>query len=53
MIDILLRDFRQPEYVHVLINQLPLLGLAMGCVGLIVALLLRSRPPRLPRLSLC
>ena len=40
MIDVLLRDLRQPEYVHVLINQLPLIGLAMGCIGLIVALLL-------------
>jgi glucan phosphoethanolaminetransferase (alkaline phosphatase superfamily) len=50
MIDILLRDFRQPEYVHVLINQLPLLGLAMGCIGLIVALLLRSRPAKIATL---
>lgn len=50
MIDILLRDFRQPEYVHVLINQLPLLGLAMGCVGLIVALWLRSRSAKIATL---
>ena len=50
MIDILLRDLRQPEYVHVLINQLPLLGLAMGCIGLIVALLLRSRSAKIATL---
>lgn len=50
MIDILLRDLRQPEYVHVLINQLPILGLALGCVGLIVALLLRSRPAKIATL---
>src|ERR1700736_3596337 len=50
MIDILLRDLRQPEYVHVLINQLPILGLAMGCLGLIVALLLRSRSAKIATL---
>jgi glucan phosphoethanolaminetransferase (alkaline phosphatase superfamily) len=50
MIDILLRDLRQPEYVHVLINQLPLLGLAMGCIGLIAALLLRSRAAKIATL---
>jgi hypothetical protein len=50
MIDVLLRDLRQPEYVHVLINQLPLIGLAMGCIGLIVALLLRSRSAKIATL---
>ncbi len=52
MIDILLRDLRQPEYVHVLINQVPILGLAMGCVGLIIALLLRSRPATIATLAI-
>jgi len=50
MIDILLRDMRQPEYIHVLINQLPLLGLTLGCIGLIVALLLRSRSAKITTL---
>jgi hypothetical protein len=50
MIDILVRDMRQPEYIHVLINQLPLLGLALGCIGLIVALLLRSRSAKIATL---
>jgi hypothetical protein len=43
MIDAILRDLRQPEYIHVLINPLPVYGLAMGFIGLIVALVLKSR----------
>jgi len=43
MIDALLRDLRQPEYIHVLINPLPVYGLAMGLLGLTVASFLRSR----------
>ncbi|MDB6147162.1 MAG: hypothetical protein QOI34_1932 [Verrucomicrobiota bacterium] len=43
MIDALLRGLRQPEYVHVLINPLPIYGLAMGLVGLSIALIMRSR----------
>jgi hypothetical protein len=42
MIDAILRDLRQPEYIHVLINPLPVYGLAMGLLGLIVALFLKS-----------
>ncbi len=37
------QDLNQPEYIHVLINPLPVYGLAAGCLGLIVALFLRSR----------
>src|SRR5436305_14517200 len=43
MIDSILRDCRQPEYLRVLINPLPIYGLAMGLLGLIVAFFLRSR----------
>jgi hypothetical protein len=43
MIEAILRDLRQPEYIHVLINPLPVYGLAMGLLGLIVAFFLRSR----------
>jgi hypothetical protein len=43
MIEALLRDFRQPEYLHVLINPLPVYGLGAGVVALIVALFLRNR----------
>lgn len=50
MIDALLRDFRQPEYIHVLLNPLPVYGLAMGVLGLIVALFLRSRPAQIATL---
>lgn len=43
MIEMILRDLRQPEYVHVLINPLPVYGLAVGLIGLLVAICLRSR----------
>src|SRR6266513_4132263 len=43
---------RQPEYVHVLINPLPIYGLAMGWIGLIIALFLRSRPAQIATLAL-
>ncbi len=41
--DTLLRDFRQPEYLHVLLNPIPVYALAAGLIGLLAALLLRSR----------
>jgi hypothetical protein len=44
MMDILLRDLRQPEYLHTLLNPIPVYGLAAGLVALIVALFTRSRP---------
>jgi hypothetical protein len=50
MIDAILRDLRQPEYIHVLINPLPIYGLAMGLLGLIVAFFLRSRPAQIATL---
>jgi dolichol kinase len=43
MMDAILRDLRQPEYIHVLINPLPVYGLAMGLLGLIIAFFLKSR----------
>jgi hypothetical protein len=43
---------RQPEYVHVLINPLPIYGLAMGWIGLIVAFFLRSRRAQIATLVL-
>ncbi len=52
MIDALLRDLRQPEYIHVLINPLPIYGLAMGWIGLIIAALLRSRRAQITTLCL-
>jgi hypothetical protein len=46
MINGLLRGLRQPEYIHVLLNPLPVYGLAMGLIGLLIATFLRTRPAR-------
>jgi plastocyanin len=43
MFEAILRDLRQPEYVHVLLNPLPVYGLAVGLIGLLVAICSRSR----------
>jgi hypothetical protein len=42
----------KPEYVHVLLNPLPVYGLAVGIVGLIIALLFRTRAARVSALAL-
>ncbi len=47
MIEAFLRDLRQPEYLHVLLNPLPIYGLAAGLLALFVALLLRSPQARI------
>lgn len=47
MTETLLRDMRQPEYLHVLLNPLPIYGLAAGLLALFVALLLRNRQARI------
>ncbi|PYL52033.1 MAG: hypothetical protein DMF29_11610 [Verrucomicrobia bacterium] len=52
MIDTLLRDLRQAEYIHVLINPLPIYGLAMAWVGLIVSLFLGSRRAQIATLAI-
>ncbi|MBA2414143.1 MAG: hypothetical protein H0V63_15170 [Burkholderiaceae bacterium] len=52
MIETLLRDLRQAEYVHTLLNPLPVYGLALSLLGLIVALFLRSRPAQVTALVL-
>lgn len=36
------KDVSQPEYVHVLINPLPVYGLAMGVLALLLAFVMRS-----------
>jgi hypothetical protein len=43
MIDSLLRDFQRPEYLHVLLNPLPVYGLAIASLGLIAAIYLGTR----------
>ena len=52
MIETLLRDLRQPEYIHVLINPLPIYGLLMGWIGLIIALSLKSRRAQIATLAI-
>ena len=52
MIGGLLRDLRQPEYIHVLINPLPIYGLFLSWVGLIIALFLKSRRAQIATLTL-
>jgi hypothetical protein len=42
-----LRGLEQPEYIHVLLNPLPVYGLAMGLVALMIAMALRSREARI------
>jgi hypothetical protein len=48
----LTQDLSQPEYIHVLINPLPVYGLLVALIGLIVALVLRSRPAQVSTLVL-
>jgi plastocyanin len=43
MFEAILRDLHQPEYVHVLLNPLPVYGLAVGLIGLLIAICQRSR----------
>ena len=43
MIDAFFRGLRQPEYVHVLLNPLPVYGLLISWIGLIGALISKSR----------
>ena len=43
MIEGFLRGLRQPEYVHVLLNPLPVYGLLVSWIALIAALILKSR----------
>jgi hypothetical protein len=43
MIDGLLRGLRQPEYIHVLLNPLPVYGLLISWIALVAALISKSR----------
>ncbi len=44
MMNQILEHLTQPEYMHVLINPMPVYGLSMGIVAMIVALIYRGRP---------
>jgi hypothetical protein len=52
MIDGFLRGLRQPEYVHVLLNPLPVYGLLISWVGLVAALISKSRRAQIVTLIL-
>lgn len=52
MMEALLRDFRQAEYIHVLLNPLPVYGLMTGWIGLLIATILRSRPAKIATLTI-
>ena len=52
MLASLSKDLSQPEYIHVLINPLPVYGLTMGIIGLVIALFLRSRSAQITTLAL-
>lgn len=48
----LAQDLQQPEYVHVMINHLPIYGLAMGVLGLVIAMCFRTRSAKVTALAL-
>ena len=48
----MIEHLNRPEYVHVLLNPLPVYGLAIGVLGLIIALLSRARAARVTALAL-
>jgi len=42
-----LQQLKQPEYVHVLLNPIPVYAMTCGILALIVALILKSRPAQI------
>ena len=48
----LLRDLQQPEYLHTLLNPLPIYGLGIALLGLVIATLIRSRAAQVTALVL-
>ena len=52
MIETVLRDLRQPEYIHVLLNPLPVYGLLISWIGLVIALVSKSRRAQITTLAL-
>ena len=49
---LLIEELQQPEYLHVLINPLPVYGLFLGLASLALALALRSRAAQVTGLAL-
>src|SRR5437763_5867880 len=50
--DIFFKHLSDPEYMHVLLNPLPVYGLAITVIGLALALIFRSRPAIIIALAL-
>jgi hypothetical protein len=48
----ILNHLKQPEYVHVLLNPLPIYGIALGALALVVAMILRHRRAHITALIL-
>ena len=48
----MLEHLSNPEYLHVLLNPLPVYGLGVGAFGLVIALISRSRAARVTALAL-
>jgi hypothetical protein len=52
MIEGLIRGLRQPEYIHVLLNPLPVYGLLISWIGLVAAVISKSRRAQIVTLIL-
>lgn len=50
--NVLWQHLGDPEYLHVLLNPLPVYGLSMGVLALVIALISRSRAARLAALAI-
>ena len=48
----MLEHLGKPEYIHVLLNPLPVYGLLAGLIGLLIAILLRSRKAKIAALAI-
>jgi len=48
----ILAHLKQPEYVHVLLNPLPIYGIALGALALTIAMMLRNRRAQITALIL-
>ncbi len=48
----LMRDLQQPEYIHVLLNPLPVYGLLTALIGLVLSLIMKSRRAQIATLAL-
>ena len=51
-LELMLQHLKQPEYVHILLNPLPIYALSMGVLALVVALALRSQQAQIVALVL-